>query len=290
MNRSMTTRLLCAAGAVAFLTTAGAASAQSSMWGYTPSTWTGPYVGIFGGGTMENGDEDETLRFDRNLDGNFGDTVTLATPAGANAFSPGFCDGQAFTNTAAQGCDDDSNGVQAGIRAGYDYQFGSFVVGGVVDYSVVDQEDSVTGFSTTPANYTFTRKLEQLGTARLRAGYAYGPVLAYVTGGYAVGKIENRFQTSNGANSFTATTDDDKAEGYQAGGGLEWALAPHLSATVEYLYTSLDAGDYNIRVGPGTAPATNPFILAPNTTGTDMTRSNGKFGVHAVNLGMSYRF
>lgn len=63
-----------------------------------------------------------------------------------------------------------------------------------------------------------------------------------------------------------------------------------LSATAEYLYTSLDAGDYVVRVGPGTAAPTNPFILAPNTTGTDMVCSNGKFGLHAVNLGMSYRF
>lgn len=288
MNRSMTTRLLSAAGAVALLATAGAASAQS-MWGYTPSTWTGPYVGIFGGATQENGEDGETLRFDRNLDGNFGDPVTLSG-TGANAFSPGFCGGQALSNSAPGGCDKDSTGTQAFVRAGYDMQFGSFVVGVVGDYGVANQEDSVTGFSTTPANYTFTRKLEQLGAARLRAGYAYGPVLGYVTGGYAIGKIDNRFQTSNTANSFTVTEDDDKAEGYQVGGGLEWALAPHLSATAEYLYTSLDAGDYNVRVGPGTAPATNPFILAPNTTGTDMTRSNGKFGVHAVNIGMSYRF
>ncbi|CAN5118303.1 outer membrane beta-barrel protein [soil metagenome] len=288
MNRSMTTRLLSAAAATALLATAGAASAQS-MWGYTPSTWSGPYVGIFGGATMENGDEDETLRFDRNLDGNYGDTVTLSG-TGANAFSPGFCDGQANGNSAAQGCDDDSQGSQAFVRLGYDYQMGSFVLGVVADYGYAKQEDSVTGFSTTPANYTFTRTLGQTAGLRARAGYAYGPVLGYVTGGYAVAKIWNRFQTSNGANTFTATTDDRDADGYAAGGGLEWALAPHLSATVEYLYTSLDAGDNVIRVGPGTAPATNPFILAPNSTGTDMVRSNGKFGMHAVNIGMSYRF
>lgn len=289
MTPSLTARLISAASAVAFLGAASASSAQS-MWDYRPDTWTGPYIGIFGGGTKQNGEDKETLRFDRNLDGRFGDTVTLATPAGADAFSPGFCGGQALGNSAAQGCDDDSNGVQAGVRLGYDYQMGGFVVGVVGEYSAVNQEDSVTGFSTTPANYTFTRTLKNVAAARLRAGYAYGPVLGYVTGGYAQGKIDNRFQTSNMANTFTATKDDDKADGYQVGGGVEWALAPHLSATVEYLYTSLEPGDYNIRVGQGTAPATNPFVLAPNTTGTDIVRSNGKFGVHAVNLGMSYRF
>ena len=60
--------------------------------------------------------------------------------------------------------------------------------------------------------------------------------------------------------------------------------------TGEYIYTSLEPKDYTVRVGAGTAPATNPFILPPNTTGTDMIRSNGRFGLHAVRIGMNYRF
>ena len=71
---------------------------------------------------------------------------------------------------------------------------------------------------------------------------------------------------------------------------MEYALAPNLSVTGEYLYTSLDAGDHVVRVTRGSAPATNPFVLAPNTAGTDMIRSNSKFGLHAVRLGMNYRF
>lgn len=289
MNRSTKT-LLSAAAAAAFFATAGAASAQSGMWGYTPDTWTGPYVGAFGGFTQQNGEGNERIRFDRNLDGNYGDPVLLAGAARADAFSPGFCDGNAANAVAASGCDEDAGGTQGGIRAGYDYQLGSFVVGGVVDYSFVNQEDSVTGFSTTPAYYTFTRTLQQLAAVRARLGYAYGPALAYVTGGYATGELDNSYITSNGANSFRASTDDDKADGYQLGGGVEYALAPNLSLTGEYLYTSLDAGDYVIRTGAGTAPATNPFILAPFTTGTDQIRSNSRFGMHGFNLGMSYRF
>lgn len=291
MNRSTLTRLLSAAGAAALLASAGAASAQSMMdrYTYTPQTWTGAYVGAFGGFTKQNGQGDETLRFDRNLDGIYGDQVSLAG-TGANAFSPGYCDGNAYGPTAAQGCDGDSIGVQAGVRLGYDYQLGNFVVGAVADLSKVDQEDSVTGFSTTPAYYTFTRTLTSMAAVRARVGYAYGPALAYVTGGYAVGKVDNDFYTSNGANTFVARVNDDKADGYQWGGGVEVALAPHVTLTGEYLYASLDAGDHVIRVGQGTAPATNPFILAPNTTGTDMIRSNSKFGVHAFNVGVNYRF
>ncbi len=276
-------RLLVSASVVAAIM-----AASSTAMAQDVSDWSGPYVGVFGGYTDHNHQDKEFLRFDRNLDGNFGDPVT--TGAGADAFSPGSCGSAASGTSVAAGCDGDSSGVQGGVRAGYDMQFGNFVVGALGEYAAVKQEDSVTSFSTTPASYTFTRNLEQLASARLRAGFAYGPALIYGTGGYAWGKIDNKFITSNSANSFTATTDDDQADGWQAGGGVEYKLAPNLSVTGEYLYTSLEAPDYVIRVGQGTAPATNPFVLAPNTTGTDMMRSNGRFGLHAVNIGMNYRF
>jgi len=250
--------------------------------------WSGPYIGVFGGYTDHNHQDKETLSFDRNLDGDFGDTVT--TVAGADAFSPGSCGSAANAGNITAGCDGDSSGVQGGVRAGYDLQFGQFVVGALGEYAVVKQEDSVTSFSTTPASYTFSRNLEDLASARLRAGIAYGPALIYGTGGYAWGTIDHRFFSSNTTNSFTATVDDEEADGWQAGGGIEYKLAPNLSVTGEYLYTSLEAPDFVVRVGQGAAPATNPFILAPNTTGTDITRSNGRFGLHAVNIGMNYRF
>lgn len=278
--------MISAASMAVLLAAAGtSAMAQSVDW---RSDFSGPYIGVFAGYTDKNDDSKETLRFDRNLDGNFGDPVVTGT--GADAFSPGFCDGAAKATRAADGCDGDSSGAQAGIRAGYDLQYGRLVLGVVGDYSAVWQEDSVTGFSTTPASYVFSRNIESMAAARLRAGFVAGPALVYATGGAAYAKVENKFVTSNGANSFTATTDEDDADGWQAGGGVEYKLAPNLSVTGEYLYTSLEPGDYTIRVGQGTAPATNPFVLAPNITGTDMIRSNAKFGLHALNIGMNYRF
>lgn len=274
-------RLALASTALFLLPVAQAAQAQDR-------NWSGPYIGVYGGFTQENGQEDERLRFDRNLDGAYGDTVSTA--AGADAFSPGYCGGRANGNSQPQGCQDDAGGSFGGIRAGYDMQFGPIVAGVVADYGMGNQSDAATGFSTTPANYTFVRKLESVAALRARLGYAWGPALIYATGGVARGSLENRFFSSNTANTFTPSVDDDEADGHQLGGGVEYRLAPNLSVTGEYLYTSLDAGDYVIRVAQGTAPATNPFVLAPNTTGTDMIRSNSRFGMHAVNIGMSYRF
>jgi len=279
------------AATAALLTGASApAMAQSYLpnWDAQPN-WTGLSLGVFGSANKVNDQDDEQLRFDRNLDGNFGDPVT--TSLGANAFSPGSCDGAPRGDTPAAGCDDDAQGSEVGVRAGYDYQMGSFVVGIAADYSIfTGAEDSVTSFSTTPASYTFERNLDNLAAIRARLGFAYGPALIYGTGGVATGEVSNRFYSSNQTNTFTAREEAGQADGYQAGGGVEYMLSPRLGLTTEYLYTSLEARDLTVRVGQGTALATNPFILPPNTTGTDIQRSNGRFGLHAVRIGLNYRF
>lgn len=252
----------------------------------TAPDWSGPYIGVFGGHVESRDDKNETLVFDRDLDGEYDDTVT--TSGGDDAFTS-FCADQ--ISSGAKPCDSDGSGVEGGVRLGYDMQFGRWVVGAVGEVAGSDAEDSVTGFSSTPAYYSFTRTLDHTAALRARVGYAAGPALIYATGGAAYGKVENSFVTSNTANSFTVTTDEDDADGYQFGGGVEWRLAPSLTVTGEYIYSDLETGEYNIRVaGNGTTPATNPFILAPNTTGTDMTRSGDSFKTHAFRLGMNVRF
>ena len=274
-------------GSLASLTLILAASAAPAFAQMAPADWSGPYIGIYGSYLDVADDGSETVRFDRNLDGQFNDTVRTA--AGADAF-PGFCSGQANGVSAGAGCDDDKGGVEAGIRGGYDFQFGSIVVGGLVEFSGTEAKDTVTAFSSTPAAYVFKRNLENLAAARLRVGYAFGDALLYGTGGYASGEMSNRFITSNTVNSFTATVDEDSADGWQAGGGLEYKLAPNFTVFGEYVYTSLEPGEFEVRVGRGVAPFFSPFILPPNTTGTDFQRSSDEFNLHAVRIGMNYRF
>jgi outer membrane immunogenic protein len=251
--------------------------------------WTGPYIGVYGGALENNEDAGESLIFDRDFDGEFDDTVVLSGTTNS-AFSPGSCDGAASAQAAGSGCDVDPTGIEGSIRAGYDMQFGPLVVGLVGELSAVDLEDSVTSFSTTPAAYVFTRQVEQMAAIRARVGFPVGPALVYATAGAAKAKVENSFRTTNTANSFVERVNEDDADGYQLGGGVEWRLAPNLSVTGEYLYSNLQPGDYVVRVGPGTAGPTNPFILPPNTAGTDMTRSNDGLELHALRIGMNVRF
>jgi len=267
--------LLCGAASPAF--------AQSSP------DWTGFYVGVYGGVVDPDDADDERLRFDRDLNGVFAETVTTTT--GADAFSPGFCGGTPLGNNAGAGCSGDETGVEGGVRAGYDWRLGGLVVGAVAEIGGADVEDSVTGFSTTPAAYEFRRELQSLAAIRARVGFALGEnLLLYGTGGYARGQVDNSFRTTNGANSFTARMDEEDADGWQAGAGFEYRLAPGLTFVTEYIRTELDAPDYVIRVGQGTAPATNPFVLAPNTTGTDIRRSSDDLTLNSLRIGMNWRF
>jgi outer membrane immunogenic protein len=272
-------RALLAATALTLM--AGGAHAQMA-----PQDWSGPYVGAVFGYSKTAKNEGETVVFDKTLDGQFNDTVT--TSAGANAFSTGFCDGMAKGPTSAGGCvGDDDVDWELGARAGYDWQFGNFVVGAVAEIERVKLEDRVTAFSTTPAFYTFDRKLEALAAIRLRGGYAMGPYLGYVTGGVARGEIKHDFRTSNGVNTFVRSG-SDSADGYQAGLGVERQLDGRVRLGLEYLYTQLEDEGYNVRV-QGPAPATNPFILT-NAAGTDMRRLGDEVEVHSVRLTASYRF
>ncbi len=271
---------------LALVATAATLSPAFAQDGATTNNWTGPYVGGQLGYGWQPGDGDETINFDTNRDGTFGDSVN--TLAGANAFSPGFCGGSAVTATPAGGCRKDKDGVEWDVHAGYDMQFGSFVVGAVAEYGRSTLRDSVSAYSTTPARYTMTRRLKDNAGLRLRGGYALGNTLLYGTGGLAWGKIHNSFSTSNAANSFTGNGNDE-VWGYKFGGGIEQLVAPNFSIGLQYMRVSLKDNDARVAVGPGVAPPTNPFLLV-NGTGTDFARSHSRFASQSVKATASFRF
>lgn len=272
--------LLGTAAAVALTLAAGAASAQD---------WTGAYVSVFAGYADRSESSGERVGFDTNLDGAFTDTVR--TTAGADAFSTGFCGGQFNTNAAPGGCrKDDDTDTEFGVRIGYDYQFaGNWVVGGLLEYSQLQLQDSVTAFSITPAAYGFNRKLRDTFAARVRGGYAFGPTLVYATGGYAQGDVRHSFRTTNTVNAFPESG-GGKAKGYQLGLGAEYKVMEHWTIGAEFLRTSLDDDDYGVRAtNNGTTAATNPFLLV-NPQGTGFLRTDDDIEYNTFRVTASYRF
>ncbi|MCW2338898.1 outer membrane immunogenic protein [Sphingobium sp. B2D3A] len=254
--------------------------------------WTGPYVGgSLGMAWQPNYDRDtlETLTFDTNNDGNYGDTVSTAVPG--NAFAPGFCRGRALGATPGSCAGDKDRRVAWGVHAGYDMQMGNFVVGAVIEGGRTMIGNSVSGFSTTPASYVLSRRIDWDANARLRAGLALGTgTLIYGTGGVAYAKIKNNFATSNTFNTFTESNESADEWGWTAGGGIEQRVSQNFSIGVQYRYTRFNTDGYTVRAGQGTPPSlTNPFVITPAGF-TDIQRTNDVFDHHTVRATASFRF
>jgi opacity protein-like surface antigen len=267
--------LFLAASAVAVLA-ATAAQAQDS-----DASYSGFYLGGYVGGAMAADHGDETFRFDRDLDGEY-DGSADAFPN----FQPGFSGGRAVGTSPTARIEEDDSTAIAGARIGYDFQAGPWVFGALAEFEQNNVEDSASAFSTTPANYVSTRRLDTLAAVRGRVGYTWNGFLPYLTAGVAKGDVEHVFTTTNTTNTFTGSTVRDHIDGYQAGVGVEKKVGS-VSVGLEYLYTSLEDEDYVVRASGG--PATSPFRTV-NTAGTDIRRSEDSFDIHAVRATAAYRF
>ncbi|WP_404482325.1 outer membrane protein [Novosphingobium sp. BL-52-GroH] len=252
------------------------------------SHFDGLYVQGFGGYSVQNKDSYDTLKFDTDGDGKYNDQVTTVT--GADAFAPGFCNGLARGSTRANGgCRGDRDGAEYGARIGYDRRMGNFVVGGLIEGSKTEAKDAVSGYSITPAGYALQREMDWAASARLRAGYTPGGgALFYLTGGGSYAKLDHSFFTTNTANSFDEHRDGKNVWGWQAGGGTEIMLNDHMSLGLEYLYSRYNDNKYNVEVGQGTAPATNPFLL---DSGSTRIKGNDKnFDFHSLRATVGFQF
>lgn len=283
--------LLGGAGLALFLLAANGAAAQETT---ADRPFSGVYIGAAGGYDVQPSDVGSSILFDRNLDGQFGENVTTA--AGGNAFSPGFCNGSARTAVPAYGCRNDDDGAAYYGRIGADIQRGNIVAGLVGEFGKSEITDSVAGFSTTPASYTLSRKIDWEGSVRGRIGYAANTTLFYGTAGGGYAKIDHLFFTTNTANAFAGRGKQEQF-GFLGGGGIEQKLTRNISVGLEYMYHQYKDDSYRVRATAGAgisgSPvllALNPFVLAPNTTGTDFRRSDEQFRWHSLRATAAFRF
>ena len=164
-----------------------------------------------------------------------------------------------------------SLGVVGGGQLGYNRQFGNWLVGAETDIQGVSEENHANCiFNCNAVNATsISQDISWFGTARGRVGYATGPILNYVTGGFAYGRVTNTDTerlAGLGGGTFVSS---QLRTGFTIGSGLEAAIGDNWTAKIEYIY--LDLGTAN-----------TPFVIGgvPHVLGTEARESIFRAGVN----------
>jgi high affinity Mn2+ porin len=134
------------------------------------------------------------------------------------------------------------NGWGAGAIAGYNWQVNpAFLLGVEVDqtWSYVEPRMTYLSRSSTQAIHIYDA-FNYLGSLRGRAGFTYGPLLLYGTGGVAWMHGASRLNMTDGpAPNWGPSIANDYADawhlGWSAGAGLEWKASAALTARAEWL-------------------------------------------------------
>jgi outer membrane immunogenic protein len=172
-----------------------------------------------------------------------------------------------------------ANGFVGGAHIGYLLQSDSFVYGIEGDIEYADLKDKVdidfTDGVAVGDGGEAEKKIDWLGSLRLRAGFAADRALFYATGGLAVGGVSLETDLSPVATGIGLSNDDyEKTKwGWTLGAGVEYAVTDALSARIEYRYTDLGKSDVRVEDADG--------------VGVDGETDND---FHAVRAGLSWHF
>lgn len=227
--------------------------------------WTGFYIGVNAGGS---------IGVDRSLD------TLSGFPAGAGAVNPFLTVGDTRALPGGLG----------GAQFGYNWQSGSVVFGGEVDWQFSSERSTMTGTwgsLTGGGGLTISssdeERIRSLGTARARLGWAHDGFLWFVTGGGAWANIQSNYTLTSNIPATTFASPDyvslsTNRTGWTIGGGVETCLWNNWSAKIEYLYVNF--GTY-----------TNSFTTPVTAAGTYSPFSNSNsLDEHIIRVGVNYRF
>lgn len=150
------------------------------------------------------------------------------------------------------------------VEAGFDYDFGGFVLGILGNYDFNGDNDAEAENNNTETDGDFTdhsirAELDDTWFLGARAGFTTGGIfgnanntsLIYVLGGYtwANGKAETSldFQCCAGDHSGDLAVDEDgSVDGWTLGGGIETMIWDAVSLKLEYRHDFLDDIDWDV--------------------------------------------
>lgn len=241
---------------VALVALTGAAMAAEPMAPPTPTfSWTGPYVGVFGGYGfgMSSATNDAT--------------VTTGVGDGPG----GFDDGDLPLTMALS-----PRGLLGGVAVGYNHQSGSVVVGAEATGGYLGLSDAFSAFIADGPNGVLDDDEGSVGygwyaTLSGRVGVALDQTLLFAT----AGGIVTQYSASYGDLDGGATDLSDQTTlggpqfGYLLGGGAEFAFDSNWSAKLEYNFVNLGSD------------------TTTNADGDSFTHNNR---AHLIRFGLNYLF
>lgn len=225
--------------------------------------WSGFYAGVNAGGVINNGRTNYSYGYaPGNLHNNFAEFFgsaadnaggsTIAGPLNINRLN-------AVQSAQAEGFlpvslgSFDNAGFIGGGQIGYNWQFGSFVIGAETGLDWIGKSSSHSFSETIPGAYTNSggdkSSVEWLGTVKLKAGYALDRLLPYVMAGFAYGegKASSHSVGYDGStyDNFSGSSSSIRT-GWVAGGGLDYWLGAQWTLRVEGFYYDLGTANYAV--------------------------------------------
>ena len=170
-------------------------------------------------------------------------------------------------------------------HAGFNWQAGAFVLGVEADIGALYSQGVAhfPGVDPSKGPDSLSTGYDWLGTARARAGYATGAHLFYVTGGYAVGRVNHEYLYAIGHFNSQRFNTAQTRSGWTAGLGWELALNRHLSFKAEYLHVHLASSGLDI-----SGLSFNP--VSPGPPPPHSTVLNFSNNLNILRAGMNIRF
>lgn len=202
---------------LAFATAAQAGEAHPpTLDAGTATDWTGVYLGVHGG--YGRGDTNWTFPFD-----------------------------EYYNTVPGQGFSTDPDGAMFGGHLTLDYQLGRFVVGVEGSFSGATIEQDRTGpVAVVYPNDQYQTRIDNLAIVAGRLGYAFDNWLFYAKGGYATAQVSLHALSGppgGGVSAFTQAHHD----GWTAGAGVAYMIAPGVVFGLEYDFVELDAERHSTR-------------------------------------------
>jgi outer membrane immunogenic protein len=186
------------------------ACAAISSTAVAQTSWTGPYVGAFGGMT----------------------TTTVDT---TDYWCEWACDAPGSRQSK----------VSTGVAAGHNWQLDkNFVVGVELDYSTgtsSSEKIRYLDYGNLERGVNWNEKLNSLMTLRAKAGLVLDKTMLFVTAGPAIADMKYSAQETTDTELPVYAKFSGKVNGYAAGAGIEHKFDKNLSLKAEYLHVTLSA-------------------------------------------------